>query len=55
MKMYLRPCRKTDVVAAKGETMTFLYFSLIPATDSVIAEEYGPITASTLSSVMSFS
>ncbi len=39
MKMYLRPCRKMEVVAASGETSTFLYFSLMPATDSVTADE----------------
>ena len=39
MKMYLRPCLKIEVVAARGETRTFLYFSLMPATDSVMPEE----------------
>ena len=47
--------RMMDVVAASGETMTFWYFSLTFATASVIGEEYGPMTASTLSSVISFS
>ena len=55
MKMYFRPFLKIDVVAASGATMTFLYFSVTLATASLTAEEYGPITASTLSSVMSFS
>ena len=55
MKMYLRPLRKIDVVAASGDTITFLYFSVTFATASVIGDEYGPITASTLSSVISFS
>ncbi len=39
MKICFRPCLKIDVVAASGETMTFLYFSVMPATDSVIADE----------------
>ena len=57
MKMYFRrgSFLKMDVVAASGETITFLYFSVTLATASVIGDEYGPITASTLSSVMSFS
>ena len=55
MKMYFRPFRKIDVVAASGETMTFLYFSVTLAAASVTGDEYGPITPSTLSSVMSFS
>ena len=55
MKMYLRPFLKIEVVAASGATITFLCFSVTFATASVIAEEYGPITTSTLSSVMSFS
>ena len=55
MKTYLRPFLKIEVVAASGATITFLYFSVTLATASLIAEEYGPITASTLSSVMSFS
>ena len=54
MNAYRRPFLKIDVVAASGATITFLYFSVTLATASLI-EEYGPITASTLSSVMSFS
>ncbi len=42
-------------MAARGATMTFLYFSVTLAAASVTGDEYGPITASTLSSVMSFS
>src|SRR5881409_1883102 len=44
-----------EVVAASGVIITFLYFSVTFADASVTGEEYGPITASTLSSVMSFS
>jgi hypothetical protein len=55
MKMNLRPFLKMDVVAASGATITFWYFSVTFTAASVIAEEYGPITASTLSSEMSFS
>jgi len=55
MKAYLRPFLKMEVVAASGITITFLYFSVTLAAASDTGEEYGPITASTLSSVMSFS
>jgi hypothetical protein len=43
------------VVAASGATMIFLYFSVTLAAASDTGDEYGPITPSTLSSVMSFS
>jgi len=43
------------VVAASGATITFLYFSVTFTEASVTGEEYGPMTPSTLSSVMSFS
>ena len=39
MKMYFRPFLKMEVVAASGETMTFLYFSVTLATASVMGEE----------------
>src|SRR5882724_6682066 len=55
MKMYLRPFLKIDVVAASGATVTFLYFSVTLTEASVTGDEYGPMMASTLSSVMSFS
>ncbi len=55
MKMYLRPFLKIDVVAARGATITFLYFSVTLTAASVTGDEYGPMMASTLSSVMSFS
>ena len=44
-----------EVVAASGATITFLYFSVTLTDASVTGDEYGPITPSTLSSVMSFS
>jgi hypothetical protein len=55
MKMNLRPFLKMDVVAASGATITFWYFSVTLTAASVMADEYGPITASTLSSEISFS
>src|SRR5436189_72595 len=42
-----------EVVAARGATITFLYFSVTLTDASVTGDEYGPITPSTLSSVMS--
>jgi len=55
MKMNFRPFLKMEVVAALGATIGILYFSLTSATASVMGEEYGPRTRSTLSCVMSFS
>jgi len=53
--MNFRPFLKIEVVEAMGATIGILYFSFTLATASVMAEEYGPITKSTLSWVMSFS
>jgi hypothetical protein len=47
--------RQIEAVAACGAIMTFRCFSGTSATASVIAVPYGPSTASTLSSTMSFS
>jgi hypothetical protein len=51
---YFRPFSQSDVVPAIGAIITFRCLSVTSATASVMGEEYGPMTASTLSSVISF-
>ena len=41
MKTYLRPFLKIEVVAASGDTFTFLYFSVTLATASLIGNGPG--------------
>ena len=55
MKMNFRPFLKMELVAAAGATRGIRCFSVTSATASVMGEEYGPMTASTLLCVMSFS
>ena len=53
--MNLRPFLKMDVEETIGATIGSRYFSDTLATASLMADEYGPITAFTLSCVISVS
>ena len=53
MKMNFRPFLKIDVVAAQHATIGLRCFSITSATASVIGDEKGEKTASTLSGVRS--